>query len=87
MLVTNDADLAELAVKLRAHGGKHKYHNEMLGYNSRLDAMQAAMLRVKLPHIDASNAACREVAQRYTDALADIDGIIPPEVTDGHVFH
>jgi len=87
MLATDDSDLAELAVKLRAHGGKHKYHNEMLGYNSRLDSLQAAMLRVKLPYLDEANAARREVAQRYTDALADIDGIIAPEVTDGHVFH
>ena len=87
MLVTNDAELAETAVKLRAHGGKHKYHNEMLGYNSRLDSLHAALLRVKLPHIDASNEARRAVAQRYTDALADVEGIIPPEVTDGHVFH
>ncbi|GAB5534159.1 MAG: DegT/DnrJ/EryC1/StrS family aminotransferase [Rubricoccaceae bacterium] len=87
MLVTNDASLAELAVKLRAHGGAHKYHNEMLGYNSRLDALQAAMLRIKLPHVDTANAARREVAQRYTSALADIDGIVTPGIPEGHVFH
>ena len=87
MLVTNDARLAELATQLRAHGGAHKYHNERLGYNSRLDALQAAFLAVKLPHIDAANAARRAVAQRYTDALADVEGIVAPEVTDGHVFH
>ena len=87
LLVTDDAELAATARKLRAHGGAHKYHNEMLGYNSRLDAMQAAMLRVKLPHLDADNAARREVAVRYTETFADVEGIVAPTVTDGHVFH
>ena len=87
LLTTDDDALAEAAVKLRAHGGKHKYHNEMLGYNSRLDSLHAAMLRVKLPHLDAANAARRAVAERYTDALADVAGVVPPEVTAGHVFH
>ena len=87
LLTTDDAELAATARKLRAHGGAHKYHNEMLGYNSRLDALQAAMLRVKLPHLDEDNASRRAVAARYTDALACIDGVIAPPVTDGHVFH
>ena len=87
MLVTDDDELATAARKLRAHGGAHKYHNEMLGYNSRLDALQAALLRVKLPHVDAANASRRAVAKRYAEALADVDGLALPEVTDGHVFH
>ena len=87
MLATNNAALADTAVKLRAHGGKHKYHNEMLGYNSRLDSLQAALLRVKLPHLDAANEARRAVARRYGEAFADVEGVVVPEVTDGHVFH
>ena len=87
LLTTDDAELAATARKLRAHGGAHKYHNEMLGYNSRLDAMQAAFPRVKLPHLDADAAARRATAARYTEALAGLEGVVPPAVTDGHVFH
>lgn len=87
MLATDDDDIDETARMLRAHGGRHKYHNELLGYNSRLDALQAAVLRVKLQHVDAANAARRHVAQRYTEALSEVEGIVVPEVTDGHVFH
>ena len=87
LLTTDDAELAATARKLRAHGGAHKYHNEMLGYNSRLDAMQAAFLRVKLTHLEADNAARRAAAMRYTEALADLVGVVAPPVTDGHVFH
>jgi len=87
LLATDDDALADTAIKLRAHGGKHKYHNEMLGYNSRLDSMQAAMLQIKLPHIDEANEARRAVARRYTEGLAGVDRIVAPEVTDGHVFH
>jgi len=87
LIATDDDHLAEQAKMLRAHGAKKKYHNEILGYNSRLDALQAALLRVKLPHVDNWNEGRREVASRYNELLADIDGIITPEITDGHVFH
>ena len=87
LLTTNDDRVAEAARMLRAHGGRKKYHNEMVGYNSRLDALQAAILRVKLPHVEAANAARRAVALRYTEAFAGVEGIVVPEVTDGHVFH
>ncbi len=87
LMITDDDGVAELARKLRAHGGKHKYHNEMLGYNSRLDALQAALLRVKLPHLDARNEGRRAAALRYGELLADVDGVITPEVVPGHVFH
>ncbi len=87
-LVTTDDDGAAEAVRmLRAHGAKRKYHNEVVGYNSRLDALQAAILRVKLPHVEAYNEARRAVAARYTEALADVEGIVVPEVSEGHVFH
>ena len=87
LLTTDDAELAATARKLRAHGGAHKYHNERLGYNSRLDAMQAAFLRVKLLHVDADNAARCAAAARYTRALSGLDSVVAPPVTDGHVFH
>ena len=87
LLATDDDALATEARKLRAHGGLKKYHNEAVGYNSRLDALQAALLRVKLPHVDAANAGRRAAAARYGELLAGIDGLIAPEVTPGHVFH
>jgi dTDP-4-amino-4,6-dideoxygalactose transaminase len=87
-LVTTDDDaVAEHVRKLRAHGAKKKYHNEEVGYNSRLDAMQAAFLRIKLPHIEAQNAGRRRVAETYGRLLADVEGVVAPEVTPGHVFH
>jgi len=87
MLVTNDDDLAHTARMLRAHGSVKKYHNEILGYNSRLDTLQAAILRVKLPHIDAWNHARRGAAARYNDLLRDTPGVRTPELRAGHVFH
>jgi dTDP-4-amino-4,6-dideoxygalactose transaminase len=87
LITTNDDRLAELARMLRTHGSKKKYHNELLGYNSRLDSLQAAILRVKLPHTDTWNEQRREVVRRYNQLLADVPGVITPEVTDGHVFH
>ncbi len=87
LITTNDDDVAELASMLRLHGAKKKYHNEILGYNSRLDSMQAAILRVKLPHIDTWNAGRRRVAETYNDLLADLDNVVTPTVNDGTVFH
>ncbi|MEO1619652.1 MAG: DegT/DnrJ/EryC1/StrS family aminotransferase, partial [Cyanobacteria bacterium J06632_3] len=87
LIATNDDRIAELAMMLRGHGSKKKYHNEMLGYNSRLDALQAAILRVKLPYIDTWNQKRRQVAETYNQLLADVDGVITPELTEGHVFH
>nr|WP_281416229.1 DegT/DnrJ/EryC1/StrS family aminotransferase [Deinococcus aestuarii] len=87
LLVTDDDDVAELARMLRAHGSRKKYHNEMLGYNSRLDTIQAAILRVKLPHIDRWNEGRRRVAATYNELLRDVSGIVTPELSEGHVFH
>lgn len=87
-LITTDSDeVADLCRMLRAHGSKKKYMNEMLGYNSRLDSVQAAILRVKLPHIKGYNDARRRVAALYRDLLAGVEGVITPEVVPGHVFH
>ncbi len=87
MVVTNDDQVAELARMLRVHGAKKKYHNEILGYNSRLDTLQAAILRVKLQYIDQWNQGRRRAAKVYNDLLADVSGVITPVITDGHVFH
>jgi dTDP-4-amino-4,6-dideoxygalactose transaminase len=87
LIATDDDDLAHLARKLRSHGSIQKYQNEMLGYNSRLDAIQAALLRVKLPHVDDWNEARRDVARRYEAALTRAPGITTPAIVDGHVFH
>ena len=88
MIVTDNTALAEEAAMLRVHGARKKYHNEVLGYNSRLDTMQAAMLLVKLSHIDEFNRRRREVARRYREELGDIEGLqLPAMPDDGHVYH
>jgi dTDP-4-amino-4,6-dideoxygalactose transaminase len=87
MVVTNDDQVAEIARMLRVHGAKKKYHNEVLGYNSRLDTLQAAILRVKLPYLEQWNQGRRQVAKTYNELLADVPGIVTPELADGHVFH
>lgn len=88
MVVTNDAALAERMRMLRTHGWKRKYYSEEVGYNSRLDAMQAAILQAKLPHVDGWNAKRREIARRYGDQLAGSGVTIPTECEWArHVFH
>lgn len=89
MVTTNDAAFAERIAKLRVHGGRQMYHHEMVGTNSRLDALQAAVLRVKLRHLDTWTAARRENACRYEGMLADTEGVHVPPVAEGnfHVFN
>lgn len=89
LLATNDEALANTARMLRAHGASKKYHNEMVGYNSRLDALQAAILRVKLKNIEDSNRKRREAAERYTQMLTRVEAIVTPTEVDGatHVYH
>lgn len=87
LIATNDDQLAKEARKLRAHGAVKKYHNELLGYNSRLDTIQAAILRVKLPKIDEWNANRRQIAQRYNEAFNEIPQLECPPLTESHVFH
>lgn len=87
LVVTNDDHLAESARMLRVHGERQKYHNEMFGYNSRLDALQAAILRVKLQYIDQWNQQRRQVAQAYNERLTTLEEIVTPQLQKGHVFH
>jgi dTDP-4-amino-4,6-dideoxygalactose transaminase len=89
MIVTNRDEVAETARMLRAHGSRKKYYNETIGYNSRLDALQAALLRVKLPHLDAFCDGRRAAAARYSALLAGITGVTLPSEADyaHHVYH
>jgi len=87
LLVTQDDEVANLAKMLRTHGTLKKYYNERLGYNSRLDALQAAILRVKLPHLATWNEQRRQIAKIYNEQLANLPGILTPPLTEGHVFH
>lgn len=88
MVVTNDLALAEQMRMLRAHGWKKKYYSEMVGYNSRLDAMQAAILQVKFSYLDSWNEKRRELSKRYNEHLAPL-GIVTPVEREGakHVYH
>jgi len=73
---------------LRHHGSRQTYLHERVGWNSRLDELQAAVLRVKLRHLDGFNAARRKVAQRYREKLAGAKVILPAEHGRGtHVYH
>ncbi len=84
MIVTSDDDTADRLGRLRVHGGRQMYHHEEVGYNSRLDALQAAVLSVKLPYLDGWSAARRAIAQYYNEAFADLDGIVPPVIAVGN---
>ncbi|MBI5952685.1 MAG: DegT/DnrJ/EryC1/StrS family aminotransferase [Chloroflexi bacterium] len=87
MVVTNDPALAERMRMLRAHGWKKKYYSEEVGYNSRLDALQAAILQAKLPYVDSWNDKRRELAHRYTEKLGSYL-VTPIEREWGkHVYH
>jgi dTDP-4-amino-4,6-dideoxygalactose transaminase len=88
MVVTNDATMAEQVDILRRHGSKTKYHADVLGMNSRLDAIQAALLSAKLAHLDEWNDMRRRVAIRYGELLADLPVELPVEKPYAqHVYH
>ena len=89
-ITTNDADLADRIRVLRNYGSRVKYVNEVQGYNSRLDPIQAAVLRVKLQHLDAWNARRAGLAQQYLQGLSGSGPVLPhvPEWADPawHLF-
>ncbi|HLY29714.1 MAG TPA: DegT/DnrJ/EryC1/StrS family aminotransferase [Ktedonobacterales bacterium] len=70
--ITNDDDLAERMRVLRDHGSRERYVHEIMGVNARMDELQAAVLRVKLPYLDRWNSARREHADAYTQRLRDV---------------
>jgi dTDP-4-amino-4,6-dideoxygalactose transaminase len=85
LISVNDAELAQRLRMLRFHGSAAKKEFLYVGYNSRLDAMQAAFLRIFLRHLDEWSAQRREAAARYTELL---DGLVETPVDEsGHVYH
>lgn len=86
MVVTNSPNLAERFRMLRNHGSTEKYHHLAPGFNSRLDSLQAAILRVKLKHLDSWISQRRKKAETYSRLLSSTDRIEPPHVAPS-VFH
>jgi dTDP-4-amino-4,6-dideoxygalactose transaminase len=88
-LFTNDDQLAEQIRCLTNHGMKVRYHHDMIGVNSRLDTIQAAILRVKLPHLDEYNCARLAAAEKYNAALSGIASLETPVTAafTTHIFH
>lgn len=87
-LTTTDAQVASRAKRLRNGGQTDRYHHEEFGVNSRLDEIQAAILRVRLAYLPVWTDQRRSLAREYRAALHGIDGItVPPEVDAGHVYH
>lgn len=82
-LTAQDADQAQAAKIVREHGSRVKYYHEAVGINSRLDAVQAAILQVKLPHLDTWNQGRTAVAERYQQLLSGLAGIQPPQAIKG----
>lgn len=76
-VTTNDPAFAERIRTLRNYGSRVKYHNEVIGWNSRLDELQAALLRVKLPHLDACNQQRSLIAQYYMEGLKGCNVALP----------
>ena len=88
MAVTNDASLAEKLDILRRQGSKTRYEASLLGFNSRLDSLQAAILGVKLNYLDQWNDARRAIATRYGELLAGLPVVLPYSSPDAfHVYH
>src|SRR5699024_10291218 len=91
MIVTNNEDIGEQASIIRVHGSKPKYHHHILGYNSRLDELQATVLSVKLPHLSTWSENRRSHAAYYSKKLNELvgDKVITPIEVEGnyHVFH
>ncbi len=103
MVSTNDGETADLIRMLLKHGGKDKYNVDHIGYNARLDTLQAAVLLVRLKYVDEFNNRRRRIAAFYSDGLQDVNGIVLPtqypilntqysaantnSAEEGHVFH
>ena len=88
-LFTNDKALANKMAMIANHGQSERYYHDVVGCNSRLDSIQAAILNIKLAHLDAYNKARQAVAKYYTDAFASIEQIVTPAIGKytNHVFH
>jgi dTDP-4-amino-4,6-dideoxygalactose transaminase len=88
-ITTNDAILAKKSSVLRNYGSEKKYHNEVIGFNMRLDECQAAFLNIKLKYLDKWTKQRKQIAQWYNEELSGIKDLILPVVAEGatHVYH
>ena len=87
-MTTDDDALAEVVRAIANYGSSRKYVFDYRGRNSRLDEIQAAVLRVKLPYLDEENSLRRDVARRYREGISNPLVTIPPETPDGqNVYH
>jgi len=88
-VVTHNRELQEKIQTLRDHGQAKKYYHSVIGWNGRMDGIQAAVLRVKLKHLEAGNARRRAHAHLYDKLMASIDAIVTPQPTSyaTHVYH
>ncbi len=89
LMTTQDDALGERLRRLRTHGGSRQYYHEEVGYNSRLDTLQAAVLLAKLPHLAGWSSARQRAAAYYSAALAGDGAVIPPYIDpdNEHIFH
>lgn len=103
MIATSDPEISELVRMLLKHGGKDKYNVDHIGYNARLDTLQAAVLLAKLSYVDQLNQCRRRIAETYSTGLRDLPGVVlpvnsipcrpiqgitsQPSLPPGHVFH
>lgn len=89
LFITNDDAVADTVKMLRVHGAKKKYYNEVVGVNSRLDEIQATVLRIKLRQIDKWNDGRRAAAERYNELLSEVAEVATPYEAGytRHVYH
>jgi len=88
MVTMASDELADQVRVLRNHGSRQRYHHHVIGFNSRLDEIQAVILRAKLKHIDQYNNNRRRVAKLYNELLSGLDLVVPHEDGKGvHVYH
>jgi dTDP-4-amino-4,6-dideoxygalactose transaminase len=88
MVVTTDRDLAERMRMITVHGSRVRYYHEIIGVNSRLDTLQAAILAVKLLHLERWNSARQRFAARYDELLKGTPVVVPYVSRSGqHIFH
>lgn len=88
-IITNDDDLAAKLRMIVNHGQSKRYYHDSIGVNSRLDSLQAAVLKVKLKHLDSYNSARRTVADKYDEAFSNLEEVTTPSRStfSTHVFH
>ncbi|MCM8825088.1 MAG: DegT/DnrJ/EryC1/StrS family aminotransferase [Candidatus Omnitrophica bacterium] len=87
MVSTNDDEIAEITTSLIKHGGKDKYNVQHIGYNARLDTIQASILLAKFKYVEEFNNRRIKIAKRYNEGLSEIEEIQPPSIVEGAVFH